>query len=93
MFKKVSATLIILFTAIIAVFGKNGLLEYFEMKNQIKDLRGRLRDLKSDYVEEGNVVYGLTQDDTFLEKHARENLKMSKANEKVYLFNDEKSAR
>ncbi len=91
MFKKVFATLIVLFTAVIAVFGKNGLLEYFEMKNQIKDLRGRLSELKSDYIKEGNEVYGLTKDDTFLEKHARENLKMSKPNEKVYLFNDKKS--
>ncbi len=88
MLKKKLSIAVLLIITLIGVFGKNGLLEYIQINSDLKGMRAQLKDLKIRNLEENTKLYGLNSNDAYLEKEAREKLKLSKPKETIYLFSN-----
>lgn len=86
MLKRNISIAVLVTIALIAIFGKNGLIEYMQVKKDLKGMRAQLGELKIKNLEENAELYGLNSSDAFLEKKAREELKLSKPKETIYLF-------
>jgi len=86
MLKKKISLAVLVIIALIAVFGKNGLMEYLQVKKDLQGMRAQLGNLKIKNLDENADLYGLQTSNAFLEKKAREELKLSKPKETIYLF-------
>lgn len=83
--KKISIAVLAIIT-LITIFGKNGLIEYTQIKKDLTGMRAQLSELKIRNLDENAELYGLNTSDAFLEKKSREELKLSKPKETIYLF-------
>ena len=88
MLKKKISIAVLTIIALIAIFGKNGLIEYMQVKKDLKGMRGQLSELKIKNLDENSELYGLNTSEAFLEKKSREELKLSKPKETIYLFSN-----
>ena len=88
MLKKKISIAVLAIIALIAIFGKNGLVEYLQVKRDLKSMRAQLSELKIKNIDENSELYGLNTSEAFLEKKAREELKLSKPKETIYLFSN-----
>jgi len=88
MLKKKISIAVLAIIALIAIFGKNGLVEYLQVKRDLKGMRAQLGELKIKNIDENSELYGLNTSEAFLEKKAREELKLSKPKETIYLFSN-----
>lgn len=88
MLKKKISIAVLAIIALIAIFGKNGLVEYLQVKRDLKSMRAQLAELKIKNIDENSELYGLNTSAAFLEKKSREELKLSKPKETIYLFSN-----
>lgn len=88
MLKKKLSIAVLVIIALIAIFGENGLMEYLQVKKDLNGMRAQLGELKIKNLDEKAELYGLQSSNAFLEKKAREELKLSKPQETIYLFSN-----
>ncbi len=86
MLKKKISIFVLSIIALIAIFGKNGLIEYIQVKKDLKNMRAQLKAIEIDNLNQHSELYGLKSSNAFLEKKSREELKLSKPEETIYLF-------
>jgi cell division protein FtsB len=72
--------------AFFTVAGRHGLLALVQMDAKVAELTGQNSNLESEIVEMKNQIYAVQHSDFALEKHAREELGLSKPGEIVYIF-------
>jgi len=96
-FKK--ATSHILFIALVAfillitVFGKNGLLQLIKLNKRVDSYEYKTESLKQDNEQLSEEISLLKNDLGYIEKIARTELGLVKANEIIYIFKDEQPKR
>lgn len=71
---------------VITVLGKHGLVELYQLTRESRLLETKNLELESEIIELRNTKFALEHSDVELEKHAREELGLSKPGEIIYIF-------
>lgn len=74
-----------LLIAVLAVVGNQGLLHLQNIENELNGLSGKNRELEAGIVQTQEQLYKIHHSKLELEKHAREELGLSKPGEIVYI--------
>ncbi len=82
--------LILIFLVLFLFFNKYGLLKYFELKSEINAIERKIEKSKVEIKELDKNIESLKNNDSELEKVAREKFHMKKKNEKAFKFYDKK---
>ncbi|MDR2886260.1 MAG: septum formation initiator family protein [Rikenellaceae bacterium] len=75
------------FVLLVTFFDNDNLLDRWKIKGRIRDLE-RQRDYYQSRITEDSTLLNNLKDDTFLEQYARENFRMRRAGETVYLIEE-----
>ena len=73
-------------TAMVTVFGENGILKVLALRTYLSDLQDTVADIRQDNHQLSRQVEGLKNDSRVIEKIAREKLGMAKKGEIVFFF-------
>lgn len=83
---------ILIFLVLFLFFNKYGLLKYFELQNEIHTIERKIEESKSEIKVLDKNIESLKNNDSELEKVAREKFHMKKKNEKAFQFYDKKDS-
>lgn len=70
------------------IFGEMGLVKYYRMKAQYRDLVEEISRLKQDNARLASEVHGLRSDSAVIERLARDNLGLARKGETVYYYDE-----
>lgn len=83
---------ILIFLILFLFFNKYGLIKYFELKKEIREIEIQIEKSKQEINDLDSSIDLLQKSDAELEKIAREKFLMQKENEKAFKFKDKRDS-
>ncbi len=75
-----------LFLSWIFFFSSNDVLTQYKQNKEYKEIQNKLKFLETEIVRMKEVTTAMQKDSAVIEKYARENYRMKKENEDVYVY-------
>ncbi|MFA6702535.1 MAG: septum formation initiator family protein [Dysgonamonadaceae bacterium] len=85
---KVQIIIVVVLMAILFLFSDSGLPQKFKYEKQINSLKNQIEFYQSQTTRDKKKLEELQSDDSDLEKYARENYRMKKENEDVFVIEE-----
>ncbi len=80
------ATLTVVYIGIIFIFGDSGLIKYIEMKNKKAQLEREIKEIERTNESLKSELRLLKENPFYIEKYAREECRMAKPDEYIFLY-------
>ncbi|NOZ25802.1 MAG: septum formation initiator family protein [Nitrospirae bacterium] len=87
----VCVTLLLIFTLYLVwtlLFDENGVVRFFELKAKRTEVIAEIADLQKENVKLSEEITLLTENPFYIEKHAREEMNLSRPDEYIFIFDE-----
>ncbi|MDD2243618.1 MAG: septum formation initiator family protein [Dysgonamonadaceae bacterium] len=85
---KVQIIIVMVLMAILFLFSDSGIPQKIKYENQINSLKNQIDFFQNQTAKDKKKLEELQSDDSNLEKYARENYRMKKANEDIFVIEE-----